>query len=398
MNDSVVIVGASLAGLRAAGTLRERGFAGPLVIVGEESEVPYDRPPLSKELLAGSVQETDIALRIPADLEAEWLLGRRATGLDLDRRVVSIDSGTQIPFGGLVIATGVRPRMLPGWTADGTTVFTLRTLSDAFALRTALERRPRLLIVGAGFIGVEVATTARGLGCEVTMVTADPPVAVAGREISEVCDRLLAELGVRRVVGVPITGREGGSVVLGDGSRVEFDAVLVAIGSVPNVEWLAGSGLTLDDGVLCDASCAAVGADRVVAAGDVARWPNPVFDYTPMRIEHWSNAIEQGTAAARTLLEGSNPETECASVPAFWSNHGGARLQSVGLPGMADRVELVAGDPAEARFAVAAYRGDELVGALAYGMPKALIPYRVTLGKRGQNPAAKAVPGAGATG
>lgn len=390
--NPIVVVGASLAGLRAACALRDRGFDGRLLVVGEEHHAPYDRPPLSKEILAGTMDEADAALRVPDDLDAEWLLGERATRLDPARRVLTTERTGEIPYLGIVIATGVRPKVLPGLQLDGERVFTLRTLDDARRLRTALRQTPRLLIVGAGFIGVEVATTARALGCPVTIVSADPPVAAAGAYVSAACDRLLAELGVRLIVGVPVTEWGMDTAGLADGSRVGFDAVLVAIGSTPNVEWLAGSGLVLDDGVHCDASLAAIGAAHVVAAGDIARWPNPVFDGVPMRVEHWSNAVEQGSAAARTLLDGPGSTTACAAVPSFWSDHGGARLQSVGVPGFADRIELVDGSVDEARFALAAYRGPELVGALTYGIPRALARYRVALARRTGSDSGAATP------
>lgn len=386
MANPVLVVGASLAGLRAAGALRNRGYDGELVLLGQEPERPYDRPPLSKEFLAGDTTADALALREPDDLNAEWLLGRRATGLDLPRRRVTTDVDGPLPFSGLVIATGVRPRVLPGWQPDRETVFTLRTLADAAALGPVLRRGPRLLVIGAGFIGVEVAATARRLGCPVTVVSNDPPIPAAGGLVSATCRRLLTTLGVRVLDGVPIERRDGGSVTLADGTRLDFDVALVAVGSLPNTEWLAGSGLDVTDGVLCDVSCAAIGGDgTVVAAGDVARWPSRLFGGALMRVEHWSNAVEQGAAAARTLLDG--PGTAFAAVPAFWSDHGGPRLHSVGLPALADRFEPVEGDPAGESFALAAYRGEDLVGALAYGLPRALARYRVALSRRQADPA-----------
>ncbi len=378
----LVVVGASLAGLRAAEALRREGFDGTLTILGDEPHAPYDRPPLSKELLAGERGPGDVALRVDPELDAEWRLGEAATGLDLDRRVVATAAG-EVPFDGLVIATGARARPLPGLELRAGVVLALRTLDDALALRAALERAPRLLIVGAGFIGVEVATTARALGCEVAIVSLDPPVAVAGPEVSGVCGALLADAGVDVRVGRRIAEVEhgGGAVVLDDGARIAFEVAVVAVGAAPNVEWLAGSGLTLQDGVLCDASCAAVGVEGVVAAGDVARWPNPLFGGAPMRVEHWTNAVEQGRAAARTLLHGRGPHTAHGSVPGFWSDHGGTRLQSVGLPALGDRLEIVEGSLEERRFAAASYRDGRLVGAVTYGMPRALARYRIALAR-----------------
>lgn len=379
--ERIVVVGASLAGLRAAERLRAEGFDGTLTIVGDEPHRPYDRPPLSKGLLTGDVEDAEVHLRVADDLDADWRLGVRATGLDLDRRVVATDDG-ELPFDGLVIATGVRPRTLPGFVPDRERVFTLRTLDDARALAAALATRPRVLVVGAGFIGVEVATSARALGCEVDVVSLDPPVAVAGREVSRICTDMLTERGVRLHVGAGIERVDPDAVTLATGARIGYDVALVAVGARPNVEWLEGSGLELADGVVCDAACAAAGATGVVAAGDVASWPNPVFGGLRMRVEHWTNAVEQGHAAARTLLHGSGAHTEHRSVPGFWSDHCGVRLQSVGLPHLADRLELVAGSLEQREFAAAAYRGDELVGAIAYDMPRMLAKYRIALGRR----------------
>lgn len=387
--DRILVVGASLAGLRACEALRAEGFDGALTVLGAEPHRPYDRPPLSKELLAGTQGEQDVRLGGADGLDAEWVLGEAARALDLDRRVVATEQGRELPFDGLVIATGSAPRRLPAFDLRLPNVFELRTLDDALALRAALTAapRPHLLIVGSGFIGVEVAATARALGAEVTVVSLDPPLAVAGELVSNVCAQLLADHGVRTIVGHGVASTVSGAlldaVVLDDGRRIEADLVVVAAGAVPTTGWLEGSGLTLENGVLCDASCAAVGAERVVAAGDVARWPNQLLGGLPMRIEHWTNAIEGGAAAARTLLHGSGPETEYRTVPGFWSDHFGVRLQSVGLPVLADRFELVDGSLAERRFTAAAYREDRLVGCVAYAMPRTLVKYRLALARGG---------------
>ena len=384
---SVLVVGASLSGLRAAEALRTEGFDGELTMLGAEQQMPYDRPPLSKEVLAGSMGPDDVALRVPDDLGAEWVLGDRATGLDLQRRVVRSASGRELHFDGLIIATGSAPRRLGGLepgSRDG--IVELRTLEDAVAIRAALARRPRVVLVGCGFIGVEVASSARSLGCEVDVVSLDPPLMVAGNLFSDVCSELLLDHGVRLHLGRYLTDVEGAgrveAVVLDDGARLDAELVVVAVGAHPVTDWLEGSGVTLEDGVACDASCSAVGAERVVACGDVARWPNPLFGAVPMRIEHWTNAAEQAGAAARTLLHGPGTQTAFSSVPSFWSDHFGTRMQSVGLPMLGDRVEVVDGSVAERKFVAAAYRGDELVGATAYGNVRGLLPYRVKLSQR----------------
>lgn len=387
--DRIVVVGASLAGLRAVERLRADGYDGAITVLGDEPHAPYDRPPLSKELLAGTRTHDDVAFPVAPELGVEWVLGDAATGLRLGDRVVETESGAELPFDGLVIATGSGPRRLPAFDLSLPNVFELRTLGDAAGLRAALtaEARPHLLIVGSGFIGVEVAATARELGAEVTIVSLDPPLKVAGELVSSVCSEMLADHGVRTIVGHGVASTEAGArleaVVLDDGRRIEADLFVVAAGAVPATGWLETSGLGLDNGVLCDASLAVVGAERIVAAGDVARWPNPLLGGMPMRIEHWTNAVEGGAAAARTLLNGSGPETEYRTVPGFWSDHFGIRLQSVGLPVLADRFEVVDGSVAERRFAAAAYLGDLLVGCIAYANPRTLVQYRLRLARGG---------------
>jgi 3-phenylpropionate/trans-cinnamate dioxygenase ferredoxin reductase subunit len=384
--DRVVVVGASLAGLRAAEALRREGFAGQLTIVGDEPHRPYDRPPLSKEVLAGSMSCEDVALPGRDELDAEWILGDAATALDTERRVVTTASGRELPYDGLVIATGSAPRRLPAFDPRLPNVLELRTLEDARALRAAATAPgARLLLVGAGFIGVEVAATARALGAEVTVVSLDAPLAIVGEAVSRTASAMLEEAGVTvltgRTVAETVAGERFEAAILDDGTRIEADAVVVAIGASPCTEWLEHSGLLLDNGVVCDASLAAVGVEGVVAAGDVARWPHPLFGGMTMRIEHWTNAVEGGAAAARTLLHGSGPETEYAAVPSVWSDHFGVRLQTVGVPAFADRIEVVEGSVRERRFCAAAYREDRLIGAVAYSMPKALVRYRIRLAR-----------------
>jgi NADPH-dependent 2,4-dienoyl-CoA reductase/sulfur reductase-like enzyme len=349
--------------------------------------MPYDRPPLSKEILTGAMARADIDFRIPGDLNAEWILGDAATHLDLQRRVVTALSGRELPFDGLVIATGSAPRRLPlldPGSLEG--IVELRTLEDSLALRATLERQPRVVLVGCGFIGVELASSARQLGCEVDVVSLDPPLIVAGNLFSDVCSEMLLDHGVRTHLGRHVTEIHGEgrveAVVLNDGVRLAADVIVVAVGAYPVTNWLEGSGVPVDNGVLCDACCAAQGVAGVVAAGDIARWTNPLFGEAPMRIEHWTNAAEQAGAAARTLLHGSGPHTAFASVPSFWSDHFGTRLQSVGLPLLADRLEVVDGSVEERRFVAVGYRGDEIVGATTYGMVRGLLRYRMQLAKR----------------
>ena len=304
---TVVVVGASLAGFRAAEELRHQGFDGRLVLVGDEPHRPYDRPPLSKQVLAGARPPEAADLPGTDDLDAEWVLGRRATALDVRGRRVTLDDGTAVAFDGCVVATGATPRRLPGWP-DAAGVHVLRTLDDCAALRADLAADPgRIVVVGAGFIGAEVAATARGLGVEVTLLEALPVplVRALGEAMGAVCADLHRDHGVDLRLGTGVDGiavdGDGrvAAVDLAGGGRVEAGVVVVGVGVRPNTDWLAGSGLEVGDGVVCDETCLA--APGVVAAGDVARWPNRRFDEV-MRVEHWDNAQEQGGHAARTLL------------------------------------------------------------------------------------------------
>jgi 3-phenylpropionate/trans-cinnamate dioxygenase ferredoxin reductase subunit len=376
-----VIVGASLAGLGAATKLREEGWDGELTVIGAEPQRPYDRPPLSKELLTGEMSPDDIALRVPEDLDVEWRLGCPATGLDVDARVVRTPDG-DVQFDQLVIATGSTPRRLPGVEPDGGRIFELRAIEDALRLRAELQPGRRLVIVGAGFIGMEVASSARSLGVDVTLVSLDPPLALAGAVVSEAAAALLAAHDVKTLVPATIaslrTRDEVVEVALGDGHVLEADLVVVAIGARPQLDWLATSGLPVDGGLTCDAALRLEGTRGIVAAGDVARWPNPLFGGLSMRVEHWSNAIEQGAAAARTLLLGDDAPA-FAGLPSFWSDHFGTRLQSIGLPALADRFDFEGDGRVGEPFTAAAVRDETVVGAVTYGQPRRLLAFRSRL-------------------
>jgi NADPH-dependent 2,4-dienoyl-CoA reductase/sulfur reductase-like enzyme len=384
--ENIVIVGASLAGVRAAETLRREGFGGRLTVLGEEPYAPYDRPPLSKEILVGEMQVEDVALPVAPECEADWCLGERAVALDTERRAVLTAGGDEHAYDGLLIATGSAPRRIPGLEPDGARIVDVRTVDDALRLRELLVNASSVLIIGAGFIGIEVASAARTLGIDTTIVTLEPPVLPAGPLASSAAARLLEGNDVTLWQGRTVLSvmADGGQQIatLDDGTTLSADVIVVAVGARPRVEWLEGSGLDLHDGVLCDATLCAVGAEDIVAAGDVARWSNPLFGGRTMRIEHWSNAVEQGAAAARSLLAGADAEP-FASLPSFWSDHFGVRLQSIGLPALADEFVVTAGHVDEGRFGAGAYRDGELVGGVAYGMPKALIALRAQLTKVG---------------
>lgn len=386
---TVAVVGASLAGLRAVEALRAEGHDGRLVLVGAEPHLPYDRPPLSKEVLAGRASPAETALRPTDDyaaLDLDLRLGTRASALDLDHRHVVLEGGEPVAFDGLVIATGTSPRRLPGvGTLAG--IHVLRTLDDCLAIAGALEAGPRVVVVGAGFIGSEVAATCRGRGLEVTVVEAlaVPLARAVGPTMGRVLSQLHLDHGVALRTGVGVARFEGNGrveqVVLDDGSRLGADLVVVGVGVDPEVGWLEGSGLTLGNGVGCDATCTA--APGVVAAGDVARWYNPLFG-ADMRVEHWTNAADQGTAAARSLLaaaRGVAPEP-FAPVPYFWSDQYGFKIQYVGASRPDDEVVVVDGSTDERRFVAIYGRDGRVVAALAIGRPRLLMAYRNLIAQR----------------
>lgn len=379
----VVVVGASLAGLRAAEALRRAGFDGRLRLIGEEVHAPYDRPPLSKTFLLGDATPDSIRLRQSADLDAEWLLGCRADRLNGEGRSLLLADGSTVTYDGLVIATGSTPRLLPGLPAAAPGLHVLRTLDDAAALRAELAGSPRVVIVGGGFIGSELASTCRSLGLDVTVVTPIPLLVTALGPLSVAASTRARDHGVRivelGVTGVEVSERVTG-VRLSDDNVLPADVVVIAVGAVPAADWLEGSGATVRDGVVCDETLAVEGLSGAVAAGDVAQWPHPALAGKLLRLEHWTNATDQATAAARRLLDNAAPAY--APVPSFWSDQFGVRLQGVGLPPLADDVVTVDGDPAGDNF-LAEYRLEgRLVGAVGAGSPKALVPYRRELAQR----------------
>ena len=375
MRGSVSIVGASLAGYWAAETLRRDGFKGRISLIGDEPHAPYDRPPLSKKFLAGDLDNDRLPLTTAeklADLDLEMRLGCRATGLDVATRTLEVD-GVAEPYDGLLIATGARCRNLPG-TAGLAGVHTLRTRDDAEAIRDALANGARrVVVVGAGFIGAEVASTAIGRGAEVTMVEAleAPFGRVLGVEMGAVMADVHRRHGVDLRTGVGVDEVLGddrlAGVRLADGATLEADLLVVGIGVVPNTDWLEGSGLTLDDGVVCDETCLA--APDVAAAGDVARWANPRYGEV-MRVEHWDNAVQQGVHAARRLLQSDEEATPYAPVPWFWTDQYDRKVQLAGRPHTDDEVRVVAGSTAEHRFAAFYGRDGRFTAALGMNRPR----------------------------
>lgn len=382
MRRSIAIVGASLAGIRAAETLRRDGYDGAITLIGDEPHKPYDRPPLSKQFLAGVGDDSRIALIADdalAALDLDLRLGLRAVALDAPTRTVHLADGTETSFDGVLIATGATPRMLAGMVAMPG-VFTLRTIDDARSLRTAFDASPRrVVVIGAGFIGAEVAATARGRNLHVTLIEALPvPLGrVLGSDMGNLMADIHREHGVDLRLGVGVDGIDGAGRVervrLSDGSSVEADVVVVGVGVAPNTGWLEGSGLTIDNGVVCDATTLA--APGITAAGDVARWYNPRFDETA-RVEHWDHAIEMAAHAARRLLVADEDATPFAPVPFFWSDQYDRKIQLAGRSRHDDIVRVVTGSLDERRFAAIYGRGDKIVAVLGMNRPRHVMQYR----------------------
>ena len=379
----VVIVGGSAAGLATAEALRRFHYDGELVVVGDEVCDAYDRPPLSKQVLAGEWDEARAALFPPARLErigAELRLGRRAVGLDIEQRRLELDDGAPLSYDDVVLATGVRPRTLPDSDAEG--VFVLRTLDHSRALGAAVRRHGRIVIVGAGFLGLEVAATARKLGADV-VVLEPMPQPLANRIGTHAAQRLLhlhADAGVdvrcgESVEALAVSESAGGrvvrGVVTGGGEVVESSIVLVAIGCVPNTDWLADSGLDLADGISCDAHCQA--APHVWAAGDVARWHHAGLGRS-LRLEHRMNATEQATAVAANI---TGQQRAFTPVPFFWTDHYQTKIQLAGImpPDSEEREEL----EDETSFVHSFWAEGRMVGVIGWNAAKAMMPLRRAL-------------------
>ncbi|MFD5112719.1 NAD(P)/FAD-dependent oxidoreductase [Streptomyces sp. NPDC058391] len=368
----IVIVGASLAGLRAAETLREEGFTGSLTMVGDEPHPPYDRPPLSKQVLLGRVSAKDTGLPQRREVDACWKLGVRATGVDPVKKRVLLADGEELPYDRLLIATGTRARPWPNPAEnalDG--VFTLRTSDEAGRLAERLDAGPRrVLVIGAGFTGSEIASACRERGLEVTVAERGPAplVGALGGAFGALAAKLQLAHGVDLRCGVTVTALEGTDrltgATLSDGSRINADIAVVALGAIRNTEWLADSGLAAGPlGVTCDAGCRAfsmygIVTDDVFVAGDVARFPHPLFEYQMLSLDHWGNAVAQAEVAAHNMVSPGPSRRPHLAVPVFWSSQFGLNIKSVGVPTFSDQVVIAQGSLKEARLvAVYGYRG-----------------------------------------
>ncbi|MGH3759294.1 FAD-dependent oxidoreductase [Actinophytocola sp.] len=381
--ERIVVVGTGGAGLRAAERVRELNFAGELVIIGEEPYRPYHRPMLSKAVLTGAARPRDALLPTHSDLDAIWRPKTRVSKLDPEEHVVYLPGGEEVDYDGLVIATGMQPAHLPGAPRHDPRVHVLRTVSDAVAVQKLLAKgKGRVALIGGGFLAGEVASAARELGRDTTIIIRETAMLdnVPGFDVSETVTALHEANGVRLVTNATIQhwhtdSSDGVTMHLSTGEIVVADCVVLCVGGVPATDWLRGSGLFVDNGVLCGPTTHALGVDDVVVAGDVARWPNLRFDTVPRRVEHWMNAVEMGRVAAENLLLGRDEAAPYTPLPKFWSEQHGVRIQGAGHPSLAqDTVPLTEAVPIGSKI-TGYVAGGALVGILAWDSPRGMLHY-----------------------
>ena len=398
----IAIVGASLAGLRAAEALRQRGFEGSLTIIGNEPHEPYDRPPLSKQVLKGWVPADHTKLPRLRRVDAEWRLGVAAIGLDRINHVVKLANGEDVDYDRLLIATGTRARPWPN-PEEGALqgVFTVRTVEDAAALSAALKARPRrVLIVGSGFVGSEIASVCRDLDLPVTVTErgSGPLRGALGGVISEIAASMMRDAGVDLRTGVSVASLDGDasghvrSATLSDGTVLDVDVVVPSLGSIRNVEWLDGAGLAAGQwGLACDAGCRAfdingVVTDHIFVAGDVARAPHVLYGYEFLSQEHWDNAVFGAEVAANNMISREVGRRPHLPLPSFWSGQFGVNIKSVGVCSFGDEIVFTQGSPADRRFAAAYGRNGRIVGAVTFNHGKWLPYYADLIEKSGPFP------------
>jgi NADPH-dependent 2,4-dienoyl-CoA reductase/sulfur reductase-like enzyme len=387
----IVVVGAGLAGLRAAERVRELGFDGELVIIGEESRAPYHRPALSKQFLLGAQRAPQLALHSYVELDAQWRLDTRVRGLNPARRVLELPGGEEFAYDGLVIATGVQARHPQGAPIHDPRVSALRTVEDAVSVQRALNASDqRVVVLGGGFLATELAATLCELGRDVSVVSRSPVLLshVLGRSLGTIVGRMHEARGVAVELGTQVRNwmpeDKGVGVHLSTGKVVVAGCVVLAVGSVPAVDWLRGSGLDITDGVRCGPTCHVEGAEDVVAAGDIARWPNLRFDRTPRRVEQWLNAVEMGRAAAESLLAGRSSAVPFRPLPRFWSEQYGVRFQAAGLPALGEHTVRLSGDPEHGRGVVGYHSRGELLAVVGRDSPRKVLQWASAL-NRGQS-------------
>ncbi|MFB9907209.1 NAD(P)/FAD-dependent oxidoreductase [Allokutzneria oryzae] len=391
--ERIVVVGTGVAALRAAERLRELGFCGEIMMIGAERHWPYHRPALCKQLLVGGVP-SDVRLAAYGVLDVVWRLGTTVRALNPKRRVVELPGGEEVRYDGLVIATGVEAKRLAGIPHGDPRVTVMRTLPDALALQRGIATgRGPVVVIGGGFTGCEIASSMRELNREVTVVARSAPLlgAALGQELGKRLTDVHRSRGVDVAFGATVqhwsSQVDGLGVYLSTGKVINASCVVVAAGSVPCVSWLRGSGLVLEDGVLCDPGCHVIGAEDVVAAGDVARWPNLRFDTTPRRVEHWINAVEMGRAAAENLLAGKQDARPFTPVPRFWSEQHGLRIQAAGIPKLGTDTVMLSPPVGGHRGVTGHVREGRLMGVVGVNNPAAVLAWTKELEK--QAPATK---------
>ena len=395
MTHPVVIVGASMGGLRTAESLRRFGYTGPITVIGQEIHAPYNRPPLSKEVLAKEVTHEAVAFeQRPATADVNWVLGTKAVSLDSEHNTVTDSEGQVHQYSALVIATGLRPRRVNFPNGELANRFALRTLDDAIVLRSQLSEGKNVVIIGGGFIGCEVAATATKLGCNVTVIhnAAHPMLRPLGTELASQMQFRHEAMGVRFLLKREAKDLVGDShvtgVVLNDGTVIDCDVLIEAVGSLPNVEWLSNNNIDRNDGVLVDSAMRVMKKDgtafkNIFAIGDVARFANPIFDLVPRKVEHWNIPTETAKRAGSviaSMLNGAEDypailDEDFKPVPSFWSDQYDIHLLAFGLLSLADKVTLVAGD-VEGDCVFEYHRGDQLVGVCGIGMRSVVQSYR----------------------